>query len=47
MDLAYTEKQKAFRQEVREWLAANVPPRRLRASTPRRAFASTAHGKRN
>ena len=25
MDLAYTEKQKALRQEVREWLAANVP----------------------
>ncbi len=25
MDLAYTEKQKALRQEVRAWLAANVP----------------------
>ena len=25
MDLAYTEKQKALRQEVRQWLAANVP----------------------
>ncbi|HQY71125.1 MAG TPA: acyl-CoA dehydrogenase [Pseudomonadales bacterium] len=29
MDLAYTEKQKAFRREVREWLAANVPPEPL------------------
>ena len=25
MDLAYTEMQKALRQEVREWLPANVP----------------------
>ncbi len=25
MDLAYTDKQQAFRQEVRDWLAANVP----------------------
>ena len=25
MDLAYTDEQKAFRQEVRTWLAANVP----------------------
>ncbi|WP_338445573.1 acyl-CoA dehydrogenase family protein [Pelagerythrobacter marensis] len=29
MDLAYTPRQQAFRQEVREWLAAHVPAERL------------------
>ena len=29
MDLAYTDKQKAFRAEVREWLARNVPAKPL------------------
>lgn len=31
MDLAYTEKQRAFRQEVRDWLAANVPAEPLQS----------------
>ena len=29
MDLVYTEQQQAFRAEVRDWLAANVPSERL------------------
>ena len=29
MDLAYTEEQVAFREEVRSWLAANVPAQPL------------------
>lgn len=29
MDLNYTDKQNAFRQEIRDWLAANVPKKKL------------------
>ena len=29
MDLVYTEQQQAFRAEIRDWLAANVPSERL------------------
>ena len=29
MDLAYTDEQKAFREEVRSWLADNVPDQPL------------------
>ena len=31
MDLTYTDKQKAFREEVRTWLAANVPAEPLQS----------------
>ena len=38
MDLAYTAKQKAFRQEVREWLAANLPTSPLGSYDTREGF---------
>jgi hypothetical protein len=31
MDLAFTEQQQAFREEVRSWLAGNVPPEPLQS----------------
>ena len=38
MDLTYSPKQKAFRQEVREWLAANLPSRPLASYDTREGF---------
>ncbi|MRI34006.1 acyl-CoA dehydrogenase [Endozoicomonas sp. OPT23] len=38
MDLNYTDSQKAFRQEVREWLAANVPSEPLKSFDTEEGF---------
>ncbi len=38
MDLNYTDSQKAFRQEVREWLAANVPSGSLKSFDTEEGF---------
>ena len=38
MELAYTPKQKAFREEVREWLAANQPTTPLANYDTREGF---------
>jgi alkylation response protein AidB-like acyl-CoA dehydrogenase len=38
MDLAYTAAQQAFRREVREWLAANVPPEPLKTFDTEEGF---------
>ena len=38
MDLTYSPKQKAFRQEVRQWLAANLPSRPLASYDTREGF---------
>ena len=39
MDLAYTAKQQAFREEVRQWLAANVPAQPLESFDTAAGFA--------
>jgi hypothetical protein len=39
MDLAYTEKQQAFRAELRQWLAANVPASPLQSFDTAEGFA--------
>jgi len=39
MDLAYTEQQLAFREEVRSWLAANVPDKPLLSFDTEEGFA--------
>ncbi|MEH6585308.1 MAG: acyl-CoA dehydrogenase family protein [Halioglobus sp.] len=39
MDLAYTDKQNAFREEVRSWLAANVPAQPLQTFDTEEGFA--------
>lgn len=38
MDLAFTEQQQAFREEVRSWLAANVPPEPLHSFDTEEGF---------
>ena len=38
MDLTYTDEQQAFREEVRTWLAANVPAQRLRSFDTEEGF---------
>jgi alkylation response protein AidB-like acyl-CoA dehydrogenase len=38
MRLEYTEKQRAFRKEIRDWLAANVPQQPLRSFDTREGF---------
>ena len=38
MDLTYSPKQKAFRQEVRHWLAANLPAEPLASYDTREGF---------
>ena len=38
MQLKFTEKQKAFRQEVQEWLAHNVPKQPLKSYDTRESF---------
>jgi alkylation response protein AidB-like acyl-CoA dehydrogenase len=38
MDLTYTDEQQAFREEVRTWLAANVPAERLRSFDTEEGF---------
>ena len=38
MDLAYTPRQKAFREEVRAWLAANLPAEPLLSYDTREGF---------
>ena len=38
MDLAYTDKQIAFREEVRSWLAANVPAEPLKTFDTEEGF---------
>ena len=38
MELTYSPKQKAFRQEVRQWLAANLPPEPLASYDTREGF---------
>jgi hypothetical protein len=39
MDLTFTEEQNAFREEVRSWLAANVPAQRLQSFDTEEGFA--------
>ena len=39
MNLSFTEKQNAFRQEVRAWLAANVPTQALQTFDTAEGFA--------
>lgn len=39
MDLAYTDQQQAFREEVRTWLAANVPAERLQSFDTAEGFS--------
>jgi acyl-CoA dehydrogenase len=39
MDLAYTDAQQAFREEVRTWLAANVPANPLQTFDTEEGFA--------
>ena len=44
MDLAYTDEQQAFREEVRSWLAANVPAEPLQPLIPQRVSAAPRVG---